>query len=123
MALTGWLLDKSAAARAGQPATRRHLQELVGSLYLCPVGEPEQLCSARSARDYDALKAASHESFEVLVPPGDVFDRARALLEDLAHHHGMWPRPPFTTAWASSTSTATMSGSPRVRPLRIRRLQ
>lgn len=92
MALSGWLLDKSAAARSADGEVAAKLSELAGSLYLCPVGQLEQLYSARSARDYDALKADLREAFEVVPAPPDVFDRALDLQRDLAHHHGMWHR-------------------------------
>ena len=104
MALTGWLLDKSAAARTDEPSTRRHLDELAGLLYLCPVGELEQLYSTRSARDYDELKAAVHESFEMVAPPVDIFDRALGLQQDLAHHHGMWHRTPIPDLLIAETA-------------------
>ena len=43
MAVRGWLLDKSAAARSTQERIAEQLAELAGSLVLCPVGELEQL--------------------------------------------------------------------------------
>ncbi|MBI4564074.1 MAG: PIN domain-containing protein [Planctomycetes bacterium] len=94
MAVAGWILDKSAAARAADPGILRSLSEVAGRLCICPVGELEQLYSARSARDYDALKSRLEGSFEVLTAPLDLFDRALALQRDLAHHHGMWHRTP-----------------------------
>ena len=66
MALTGWILDKSAAARADDPVVGAGLAELAGSLFVCPVGELEQLYSARSAADYDALKSSLHASFRIV---------------------------------------------------------
>lgn len=133
MALTAWLLDRSAAARAGDPAIREQLDELAGVLYLCPVGELEQLYSARSVSDYDALKADLHESFDVVVPPVDVFDRALALQRDLAHHHGMWHRTPIPDLLIAETALHHGLGVvhvdrdyeriAEVRPLRVRRLQ
>ena len=133
MAVAGWLLDKSAAARAAEPATRRHLEELAGLLYLCPVGELEQLYSARSAHDYDALSAGLHDSFEVVAPPVDVFDRALSLQRDLAHHHGMWHRTPIPDLFIAETALHHGLGVvhvdrdyeriAEVRPLSIRRLQ
>jgi predicted nucleic acid-binding protein len=92
VAIGGWILDKSAAARAGDATIHGLLAELTGSLYVCPIGELEQLYSARSASDYDALRQILHNSLEVLRPPVDIFDRALALQSDLAHHHGMWHR-------------------------------
>lgn len=133
MALNAWLLDKSAAARAGEPAIRQQLELLAGFLYLCPVGELEQLYSARSARDYDALKADLHESFDVVAPPADIFGRALGLQRDLAHHHGMWHRTPIPDLFIAETALHHGLGVvhvdrdyeriAEVRPLRVRRLQ
>lgn len=92
MAVVGWILDKSAAARIAQPGIGAQLGELAGNLFLCPVGELEQLYSARSASDYDALHADLRDTFEVVPAPPDVFERALDLQRDLAHHHGMWHR-------------------------------
>ncbi|PZS16960.1 MAG: VapC toxin family PIN domain ribonuclease [Acidimicrobiales bacterium] len=92
MAISGWLLDKSAAARAGQPGVGQQLDDLAGHLFVCPVGELEQLYSARSARDYDDLKVDLHLNFEVVAAPRDLLEKALALQRDLAHHHGMWHR-------------------------------
>ncbi|MGH3926797.1 MAG: hypothetical protein ACRDTT_28695, partial [Pseudonocardiaceae bacterium] len=95
MALRGWVLDKSAAARAGEPVVGEQLATLAGSLFVCPVSELEQLYSARSARHYDELKAELHAGFELVAAPPDVLDRALRLQRDLAHHHGMWHRTPI----------------------------
>lgn len=132
MALSGWLLDKSAAARADQPAIRSHLDELAGSLYVCPVGELEQLYSARSARDYDALKGDLRQSFDVVPPPADIFDRALSLQRDLAHHHGMWHRTAIPDLLIAETALHHGFGVvhvdrdyeriAEVRPLKVRRL-
>jgi predicted nucleic acid-binding protein len=92
VAVGGWVLDKSAAARAGDPTVSNQLAELAGSLHICSVGLLEQLYSARSASDYDQLHSTLVEDLEVVVPPADVFDRALRLQSDLAHHHGMWHR-------------------------------
>ena len=133
MALDGWLVDKSAAARADEPSTRRQLVELAGRLYLCPVGELEQLYSSRSARDYDELKMAIHQSFEVVGPPVDIFDRALGLQRDLAHHHGMWHRTPIPDLLIAETALHHGLGVAHidrdydriaeVRPLKVRRVQ
>ncbi|MGQ0678492.1 MAG: PIN domain-containing protein [Actinomycetota bacterium] len=132
MALTGWLIDKSAAARSGEPATRRHLDELAGTFYLCPVGELEQLYSARSASDYEDLKGALHDGFELVAPPTDVFDRALALQSDLANHHGMWHRTAIPDLLIAVTALHHGLGVAHVdrdyeriaeiRPLRVRRV-
>jgi hypothetical protein len=92
VALTGWLLDKSAAARAGDPAVQVQLAELAGELHVCPIGELEQLYSARSADDYDALRDDLHAAYAIVAAPPDIFERALVLQRDLAHHHGMWHR-------------------------------
>lgn len=60
------------------------------SLFVCPVGELEQLYSATSAADYDALQAELRAAFPLAPAPPDVLERALALQRDLAHHHGMW---------------------------------
>ncbi|MGH2572965.1 MAG: PIN domain-containing protein [Actinomycetota bacterium] len=104
MAVAGWILDKSAAARSGDPRVSQQLKELAGTLYICPVGELEQLYSARSARDYDRLKSELHDSFEVVAAPPDILDRALALQRDLAHHHGMWHRTPIPDLLIAETA-------------------
>jgi predicted nucleic acid-binding protein len=133
VALTAWLLDKSAAARASDPAIREQLDEMAGVVYLCPVGELEQLYSARSARDYDALRADLQDSFDVVVPPVEIFDRALGLQRDLAHHHGMWHRTPIPDLLIAETALHHGLGVvhvdrdyeriAEVRPLRVRRLR
>ena len=95
MAVRGWLLDKSAAVRSADERVGAQLAELAGSLFLCPVGELEQLYSARSAKDYDALEAELRDSFEIVSAPPDLLERALDLQRDLAHHHGMWHRTPI----------------------------
>lgn len=92
MALTGWVLDKSAAARATDPVVSRKLSELVAELFVCPIGELEQLYSARSAEDYDVMREEIHARFGTVPAPPDVFERALRLQRDLAQHHGMWHR-------------------------------
>ena len=92
MALSGWLLDKSAAARAGDAVVGAQLAELAGQLVVCPIGELEQLYSARSAEDYDVLQGELHAAYMRVPAPPDIFERALALQRDLAHHHGLWHR-------------------------------
>ena len=132
MAVSGWILDKSVAARAGRPRVAMQLHEMAGSLFICPVGELEQLFSARSSRDYDALKADLHESFEVVASPPDLLERALRLQQDLAHHHGMWHRTPIPdlliaeTALHHGLGVVHVDGDydriAEVRPLVVRRL-
>lgn len=133
MAVAGWVLDKSAAVRADEPGIAEELAELAGSLYLCPVGELEQLYSARSAKDYDALKAELRAAFEVVPVPADVFDRALELQQTLAHHHGMWHRTPIPALIIAETALhhglgvvhvdADFDRIAEVRPLTVRRLR
>ena len=104
MAVAGWVLDKSAAARSSEPVIARGLAELAGTLFVCPVGELEQLYSARSASDYDRLRSDLHESFEVAAPPSDIFERALGLQRDLAHHHEMWHRTPIPDLLIAETA-------------------
>lgn len=134
MALAGgWLLDKSAAARAAEPAGRGQLEDLTGLLYLCPVGELEQLYSARSAGDYESLKEELHDSFDVVAPPTDIFDRALELQRALADHHGMWHRTPIPDLLIAETALHHGLGVlhvgrdyeriAKIRPLTVRRLE
>ena len=104
MAVDGWILDKSAAARLDDPAIREQLDELAGRLWICPVGELEQLYSARSARDYDVLADGIRETFPRAAAPPDVFERALALQRDLAHHHGLWHRTPLPDLLIAETA-------------------
>lgn len=132
MAVKGWLLDKSAAARGAQERIAAQLNELAGFLFLCPVGELEQLYSARSARDYDALESELRTSFEIVSVPPDLFEKALDLQRDLAHHHGMWHRTPIPDLLIACTALHHGLGVvhvdrdferiAEVRPLIVRRL-
>ena len=133
MAVTGWILDKSAAARANEPSVRDELRLLAGSLQLCPVAQLEQLYSARSAADYDHLADHLRQSFELVSSPPDVLHRALRLQRDLAHHHGMWHRTPIPdlviaeTALHHGLGVVHVEGDydriAEVRPLVTRRLR
>ncbi len=132
MAVRGWILDKSAAARSSQPPIARQLTDLAGSLFLCPVGELEQLYSARSAAGYDALQTELRASFEIVAVPPDLFESALTLQRDLAHHHGMWHRTPIPDLLIACTALHNDLGVvhvdrdferiAEVRPLVVRRL-
>jgi predicted nucleic acid-binding protein len=129
----GWLLDKSAAARSSNPKIATQLEELAGSLHICPIGELEQLYSARSADDYDLLRRELRASFGLVAAPTDVFERALELQQDLAHHHGMWHRTPIPDLLIASTALHHGLGVvhvdrdfdriAEVRPLVVRRLR
>lgn len=64
----------------------------MGSLYLCPVGELEQLFSARSAADYDGRLTQIRMTYFRAEAPPDLLERALGLQTDLARHHGLWHR-------------------------------
>ena len=110
MAVAGWLLDKSAAARASEPGIVQQLADLTGALCICPVGELEQLYSARSAIDYDRLKKDLRASLTVVEPPVDLLQRALELQHALAHHHGMWHRTPIPDLLIAVTAIANGLG-------------
>jgi predicted nucleic acid-binding protein len=126
------MVDKSAAARGTDPVVGAQLAALAGSLYICAVGELEQLYSARSAQDYDALREDLHDSFEIVAAPPDLLQRALRLQRDLAHHHGMWHRTPIPdlliaeTALHHDLGVVHVDGDferiAEVRPLVVRRL-
>jgi predicted nucleic acid-binding protein len=132
VAVAGWVLDKSAAARSTDSRVGPQLAELAGSLFLCPIGELEQLYSARSAQDYDELKSDLHANLEMVAAPPDLLDRALHLQQDLAHHHGMWHRTPIPdlliaeTALHHGLGVVHVDGDferiAEVRPLVVRRL-
>ena len=132
MALTGWLLDKSAAARSRDPLIGDQLAELAGQLHVCPVGALEQLYSARSADDYDALRDELQAAYMVVAAPPDVLERALVLQRDLAHHHGMWHRTSIADLLIAETALHHGLGIvhvdrdferiAEVRRLRVRRL-
>jgi len=130
--IAGWIVDKSAAARSHDPLVSQALEELAGLLFVCPIGELEQLYSARSARDYDTLREELQAAFEIVPPPGDLFDRTLRLQHDLAHHHGMWHRTPIPDLLIAETALYHRMGVvhvdgdfdriAEVRPLLVRRL-
>lgn len=132
MAVDGWILDKSVVARFGAPAIDAQVAELAGKLFVCAVGELEQLYSARSAADYDERKALLHASFDVVAAPPDLFGRVLQLQRDLAHHHGLWHRTPIPDLLIAETALfhdlgvlhidRDFSRIAEVRPLTARRL-
>lgn len=133
MAVDGWLVDKSAAAHSDAAGVRDGLRALQGTLFVCPLGELEQLYSARSAVDYDRLAEALRGAFARAEPPADVFDRALTLQRDLAHHQGMWHRTAIADLLIAETALHNGLGVvhvdrdyeriAEVRPLVARRLR
>ena len=132
MAVGGWVVDKSVATRIGDPHIEAQLAELSGALFVCPMGELEQLYSARSARTYDEMQADLHVSFLRVAAPPDVLERALVLQRDLAHHHGMWHRMSIPDLLIAETALHHGLGVvhvdrdferiAEVRPLTVRRL-
>jgi len=132
VAIAGWIVDKSAGARGDHPTIGVQLRELAGPLYLCPMGELEQLYSARSAREYDEHKAWLRDDFGIITAPADILERALVLQRDLAHHHGMWHRIPIPDLVIAETAVHHGLGVVHVdgdyeriaeiRPLTVRRL-
>lgn len=132
MAVAGWLLDKSAAARSADRVIGAQLAELAGQLFVCQVGELEQLYSARSARDYDQLQDKLHAGFGSVSAPENLLERALVLQRDLAHHHGMWHRTPIPDLLIAETALhhgfgvvhvdGDFARIAEVRPLTVRRL-
>ena len=133
MAVDGWILDKSAAARAREAAVRAQLEELAGRLWICPVGELEQLYSTRSASDYDLVAGELRTALQRASPPPDLLERALALQRDLAHHHGLWHRTAIPDLLIAETAVHNGLGVvhvdgdyeriAEVRPLTARRLR
>jgi len=133
VAVDGWILDKSAAARAREAAVRAQLEELAGRLWICPVGELEQLYSTRSASDYDLLAGELRTALQRASPPPDLLERALALQRDLAHHHGLWHRTAIPDLLIAETAVHNGLGVvhvdgdyeriAEVRPLTARRLR
>ncbi len=132
MAVNGWILDKSAAARAENVTIRPQLIELTEALYVCPMGQLEQLYSARSGPEYDLLRQQLHDGFKLATTPSDIFERALRLQRDLAHHHGLWHRIPIPDLLIAETAlyhdfgVVHVDGDfdriAEVRPLVLRRL-
>ena len=132
MAVAGWLVDKSAAARVDDPQVGQQLRELAGSLCICPIGQLEQLYSARSAAEYDAWCERIQTSYRVVDAPRDLLERALRLQRDLALHHGMWHRVAIPDLLIAETALehglgvvhvdADFDRIAEVRPLTARRL-
>ena len=102
--MKGWVLDKSATSRLGQPSVAAGIAELDGTLCLCPTALLEQLHSARSARHYDTVDADLRSAMVIVAAAPDAFDDALALQRDLAHHHGMWHRIPIPDLLIAATA-------------------
>lgn len=126
------MLDKSVAARVGEDAINRQLERIMEPVGLCPFGQLEQLYSATSGRQYDAMLAAMQRSHVTIEPPKDIFNAVLGLQRDLAHHHGLWHRVPMPDLFIAVTALANNYGVlhndkdyeriAKVRPLVLRRV-
>jgi len=133
VAVSGWILDKSAAARTDVPGVASELEALAGRLFVCPVGELERCYSTRSAAEYDQVADDLRATFPRAEAPADLLDRALALQRDLADHHGMWHRTPIADLLIAETALHNGLGVvhvdrdferiAEVRPLVARRLR
>ena len=132
MAVKGWVVDKSATVHFSESSIRSQLSDLAGGLFVCRVGELEQLYSARSAGHYDQMKAGLHDTYDVVTAPADLLERALELQHDLAHYHGLWHRTPIADLFIAETALfhnlgvvhvdRDFSRIAEVRPLMARRL-
>jgi len=132
VAVAGWILDKSAAGRVGDASIRAQLDQLAGHLWICPVGELEQLYSTGSATAYDLLADELRGTLQRAEAPPDIFERALTLQHDLAHHHGLWHRTSIPDLLIAETALhhglgvvhvdADYERIAEVRPLTARRL-
>ena len=92
VAVAGWILDKSAAARVGDAGIRGQLDELAGGS-----GSARSASSSSSSRhgrrrSTTFSPTSSGAACIERVAPADIFERALALQRDLAHHQGLWHR-------------------------------
>lgn len=109
MAMTAWVLDKSAHVRllaGAAPPSEIDFADLA----ICEMGELEWLYSARSAVDYDSQQASVRRAYPILSAPIDIFDRVRRLQSDLAHHRGMWHRTPLPDLFIAETAIHHRAG-------------
>jgi predicted nucleic acid-binding protein len=133
VAVGGWIVDKSASTRVDEAGILEELDQVAGSLFVCPVGELERRFSARSADEYDRVAGELRAAFPRAEAPADIFDRALSLQRDLAHHHGMWHRIPIPDLLIAETALHHGLGVvhldrdyeriAEVRPLVVRRLR
>jgi hypothetical protein len=95
VAVTGWVVDNSVAARENDAIVRAQLTDLAGTLYKCPIGQLEQFYSARSAQDYGVRSALLHGSFRSIPAPINVFERTLRLKRHLVYDHERGTAFPF----------------------------
>ena len=91
--MTKYLVDKSALARASQPAVRQRLEEVFSGdeIFTCPLVDLEVLYSARSPSEYEHWWASRHAGYETIPLTPRVGERALEVQRQLAersHHRG-----------------------------------
>lgn len=93
MAVTSFLVDKSALARAHHPPVRELLQPLAArsQLATCSIIDLELLYSARGPADYRKLLAMRRANYRTLPISQQICDRAveiQAALAEKSQHRG-----------------------------------
>jgi predicted nucleic acid-binding protein len=86
-----YLVDKSALARMTREPVRRRLAPIIeaGDAATCALIELEVLYSARTAKDYEAIRHRRRLAYEWVPISNDDFERAlrvQALMAKVGHH-------------------------------------
>lgn len=86
--MTRYLIDKSALARATQPAVRERLAEILGAdqAVTCPIVDLEVLYSARTAAEYELWRADRRVGYRSVPLTPEVGEQALAVQRTLAAH-------------------------------------
>jgi predicted nucleic acid-binding protein len=85
VALTRYLVDKSALARLHLPAVREELEPLMqrALVGICGVTELEMLYSARNIQERARMKEQLEASLDSVTTPEDIWDQAAEIQEAL----------------------------------------
>ena len=86
MAVSSFLIDRSALARIGHPAVLGTWSTIVqaGRVHICPVTELEVLYSARSFADFEADSADLRAIYPWTPVPERAWERAKEVQRELA---------------------------------------
>lgn len=92
--MTRYLIDKSALARATQPAVRDRLAEVLGgdAVATCPIVDLEVLYSARTPAEYELWRADRRVGYRSVPLTAEVGERAleaQRLLARDGQHRGV----------------------------------
>ena len=109
MALSLWVLDKSAHVRLAA-GTALPAGVSPARLAICEMGMLEWLYSAQSARSYDTQQTELRAAFTILEAPDDIFARVLRLQSDLAHHRSMWHRRAIGDLFIVETALSHQAG-------------